>query len=318
MSAQVLGSGEEGASARPPRDPETMPRPTARASRAGGPVVVDGRLDEAAWASGEVITDFIQSMPDVGYPASEQTLVRVLYDDRYLYVGAQLLDSHPEGITAQYLNQDFETHDDDVFAVTLDTFMDRRNSFMFLINPRGAVKDGQTFDNSRTTNLAWEGVIEVETTVHDQGWTVELAIPFTTLRFDPRAGDQSWGINFLRRLRRRNEDSYWAPLDRRSRVHTMALAGTLTGLRGLPRPRNLTAKPFALAKRNRPSRELLHRGCTRSQAGLRRLHPYLFQRLLPVQLGVGRQGDEPPLQLHPFPAERSLPGLFGTEERRVG
>ena len=73
------------------------------------------------------------------------------------------------GITAQFLDQDFETHDDDVFAVTLDPFLDRRNSFMFLINPRGAVKDGQTFDNSRTTNLAWEGVIQLETTIHDHG-----------------------------------------------------------------------------------------------------------------------------------------------------
>lgn len=118
---------------------------------------------------------------------------------------------------------------------------------MFLINPLGAVKDGQVFDNSRTTNLAWEGVIELETTIHEQGWTVELAIPFTTLRFDPNLEDQVWGMNFLRRLRRRNEDSYWAPLDRRSRIHTMALAGTLTGLSDLPRPRNLTLKPFGLA-----------------------------------------------------------------------
>ncbi|NNM04310.1 MAG: carbohydrate binding family 9 domain-containing protein, partial [Gemmatimonadetes bacterium] len=164
-----------------------------------------------------------------------------------LYVGAVLFDSDPDHIVAQYLEQDFDTHSDDVFGVTLDPFLDRRNSFMFLVNPRGAVKDGQTFDNSRTANLAWEGVIEVKTSIHDRGWTVELAIPFTTLRYDPRRENQSWGVNFLRRLRRRNEDSYWAPLDRRSRVHTMALAGTLTGLSGLPRPRNLTIKPFVLA-----------------------------------------------------------------------
>ena len=249
LCAQVVKNGVSGPSTTLPLDPEVIPRPTAQAGRAVGPVTVDGILDEAAWASAEVITDFIQSMPDAGYPASEETLVRVLYDDRFLYVGALLLDSHPGEITAQFLNQDFETHDDDVFGVTLDTFLDRRNSFMFLVNPRGAVKDGQTFDNSRTTNLAWEGVIQVETAIHDQGWTVELAIPFTTLRFDPAQGEHSWGINFLRRLRRRNEDSYWAPLDRRSRVHTMALAGTLTGLSNLPHPRNLTVKPFVLTDR---------------------------------------------------------------------
>ena len=79
---------------------------------------------------------------------------------------------------------------------------------------------------------------------------MELAIPFTTLRFDPNVSDQVWGLNFLRRLRRRNEDSYWAPLDRRSRIHTMALAGTLTGLSDLPRPRNLTIKPYGLGERS--------------------------------------------------------------------
>ncbi len=228
-------------------DPEAIPRPTATASRIDQPITVDGVLDEAAWELAEPISGFIQAMPDAGYPATEETVVRVLFDDRFVYIGALLLDSDPEAITAQFLDQDFETHDDDVFAIALDTFMDRRDSFMFLINPRGAVKDGQTFDNSRTTNLAWEGVTEVETTIHDRGWTVEMAIPFTTLRFDPRLREQSWGVNFLRRLRRRNEDSYWAPLDRRSRVHTMALAGTLTGFSNLPRPRNLTLKPFALA-----------------------------------------------------------------------
>jgi len=247
LLAQSVGTTGEGPPAGVPVDPEGVPRPTIQATRAEAPILVDGVLNERAWARAEPASRFIQAMPDAGYPATEKTLIRVLYDDRNLYIGALLLDSDPEGITAQFLNQDFDTHEDDVFAVTLDTFLDHRNSFMFLINPLGAVKDGQTFDNSRTTNLAWEGVIQVETTIHEEGWTVELAIPFSTLRFDPALKDQEWGVNFLRRLRRRNEDSYWAPLDRRSKVHTMALAGTLTGLSGLPRPRNLTFKPFALA-----------------------------------------------------------------------
>ncbi len=217
------------------------------AVRATGPIRVDGVLDESAWAGAEPVTDFIQSTPNTGWPATERTEVRILYDDRNLYVGAELYDSEPERITAQYLEQDFETHDDDVFAVTLDTFLDRRNSFMFLVNPNGAVKDGQTFDNSRIINLAWEGVIQVRTTVHSRGWTVELAIPFTTLRFDPDRPVQDWGIQFLRRIRRKNEDDYWAPVDRRTRVHKMALAGTLRGLQGLPRTRNLWVKPYTLA-----------------------------------------------------------------------
>jgi hypothetical protein len=207
-------------------------------------MVLDGVLDEAAWRRADAFGDFVQSMPDAGSPATEQTVVRVVYDEENLYIGAVLYDSHPEEIIAQYLNQDYETHNDDTFGITLDTFLDRRNSFMFLINPNGAVKDGQTFDNSRTINLAWEGVIQVETSIHQEGWTVEVAIPFTTLRFNPNIPDQSWGMNFLRRVRRKNEDSYWAPVDRRTRVHTMAYGGTVSGFQGLPRPRNLTVKPF--------------------------------------------------------------------------
>jgi len=214
-----------------------MPRPSARAVKIDSEIILDGVLDEEAWGRAEPITGFIQSMPDAGAPATEETIVRVVYDDERVYIGALMLDSEPGGIM----------HDDDVFAVTLDTFLDRRDSFMFLVNPNGAVKDGQTFDNSRTTNLAWEGVIEVETTIHDEGWTVELAIPFTTLRFDPGKEDQEWGMNFLRRVRRKNEDSYWAPVDRRTRVHTMAYAGTVSGFTGLPHPRNVTVKPYGLA-----------------------------------------------------------------------
>ena len=247
-AGQASGSPGQGDVPVPPvRDPEAMPRPTARAVRIDSPIVLDGILDEEAWQSAEPITGFIQSMPDAGAPATEETIVRVVYDDRRVYIGALMLDSEPRGIIHQFLEQDYETHDDDVFAVTLDTFLDRRDSFMFLVNPNGAVKDGQTFDNSRTTNLAWEGVIEVETTIHEEGWTVELAIPFTTLRFDPGKEEQAWGMNFLRRIRRKNEDSYWAPVDRRTRVHTMAYAGTVSGFTGLPQPRNVSIKPFGLA-----------------------------------------------------------------------
>lgn len=224
-----------------------MPRPHARAVRTHLAIKLDGVLDDEAWAAAEPITGFIQSMPDAGAPATEPTVVRILYDEEYLYIGALMLDSNPQGIIRQYLNQDFETHDDDVFALTLDTFRDRRNSFMFLINPNGAVKDGQTFDNSRTINLAWEGVIHIETTIHEEGWTAEVAIPFTTLRYRPTDEEQAWGMNFLRRVRRKNEDSYWAPVDRRNRVHTMAYGGTVSGLSGLPRPRNLALKPYLKA-----------------------------------------------------------------------
>jgi hypothetical protein len=228
-------------------DPETAPRPMMRATRITQPIVIDGRIDEPAWLDADSIGGFIQSQPRRGYLATYPTVVRVLYDARYLYISALCYDPEPEELTIPTLEQGFDSRESDVFGITLDTFLDRRNSFMFLINPGGAVRYGQTFDNSRTTDLAWRGVIHVRTQVHEEGWTVELAIPWTTLRYDPTRAEQAWGINFVRRVRRKNEDSYWAPLDRRDPVHRMSRAGTLTGLGRLPVTRNLSLKPYLLA-----------------------------------------------------------------------
>jgi hypothetical protein len=227
-------------------DPEAAPRPVTRATRAFGKIVVDGVLDEPAWLQAPALSDFIQSQPRPGYPASERTVVRVLYDSEYIYVGAICYDSEPDRIVAVGLDQDFSTHDSDVFGVALDTYGDRQNAFVFITNPAGALFDAQTFDNSRVINRAWEGVVYVKAAVHDSGWTAEFAIPLTTLRFRAAAGEQAWGINFLRRIRRRNEESYWAPMHRYHRLHTMSLAGTITGLEGLRQSRNLSFKPYVL------------------------------------------------------------------------
>ena len=225
-------------------DPETVPRPTMRATRTSDPIEVDGWLHESVWASADTATNFYQSLPRDGLPAAERSVVRILYDDKYLYVGAMLYESEPGRPTIPGLEQDFRTENSDLFGVAIDTYHDRANAFLFAVNPAGAIFDAQNFNDSRYTNRAWEGVLRVNAQVHDEGWSVELAIPFTTLRFNPNADDQTWGINFLRRVRRQGEDSYWAPLPRQHRVHKMSRAGTLTGLRGLQAGTNLTVKPY--------------------------------------------------------------------------
>jgi len=115
-----LPSDHEGAAAHQaeawPVDPESVPRPTLEAARATGPVALDGRVDEPAWDATPVATDFIQSKPRTGHPASERTEVRVLFDDRYLYIGAILFDSSPGSLVAQHLEQDFLSLNDDVFG----------------------------------------------------------------------------------------------------------------------------------------------------------------------------------------------------------
>ncbi|MDP2956875.1 MAG: DUF5916 domain-containing protein, partial [Longimicrobiales bacterium] len=212
-----------------------------------GRIVVDGIPDEAAWREAEEITGFIQAVPDPGTPASERTVVRVLYDAEQLYISAVCYESDMSGIIVPSLEQDYETHDSDMFGVTIDTYLDRRNAFMFLVNPGGAIKDGQVFDNSRNYNIPWEGVMQYRTALLDSAWTVEIAIPFTTLRFAESDGEQSWGFQFSRRIRRKNEDAYWAPLARRELIHKMSRAGTLHGFQGLHAGRNLSVKPYVAA-----------------------------------------------------------------------
>jgi hypothetical protein len=230
-------------------DPETAPRPESFATRTSAAIALDGHLDEAAWAGAPSITDFIQSQPNTGYPATERTEVRVLYDAKNLYVGAICYESEPDHLTVTSLERDYQTLNSDVFGVALDTFFDRRNAFLFWINPRGAIRDAQAFDDSRTRDDAWDGVVDVSTSVGDSGWTVEMAIPWTTLRFNPTQSQQTWGVNFQRRIRRKNEDTYWAPLERREYLHKMSRGGTLRGLEGVRPGRNLTVKPYVRALR---------------------------------------------------------------------
>ena len=230
-------------------DPEAYPRPLGHALRVDEGPRVDGRLDEPLWARAEVLTDFIQSQPDAGALATERTEVRIVYDDDALYIGAMLYQSEPGVYVIQSLERDFpslSTRDADIFSVTLDTFLDRRNSFIWLINPYGAVRDGQTFNDSRNTDFGFDIPAEIRTAHLDDGWSLEMRIPWTGIRYDPDRGEQAFGMNLLRRVRRKNEDSYWAPLERRDPVHRMSKAGTLAGL-DAPRASTLSAKPYMLA-----------------------------------------------------------------------
>ncbi len=232
-------------------DPESLPRPEARAVRTPTPPTIDGSLQDEVWALAEVIDTFIQSQPVAGAPATDPTHVRILYDDTHLYIGILALESDPGSLVVRSLRRDFaggSTRDMDVVAVALDTFLDRRNSFLLMVNPYGALRDGQTFDDSRSLDFGWDGAIEVATHIHAEGWNVEMAIPWTTLRFHAAPGEQAWGMNILRRVRRKNEDSYWAPVDRRNPVHRMSRGGTLRGLQDLPANRNLSAKPYLLGE----------------------------------------------------------------------
>ena len=220
------------------------------ATRASGPITLDGRLDEAAWAGAPVASNFIQNDPREGQPATYDTEVRMVYDDSALYIGMFARDDEPQGIIVNELRKDFNTGNGDSFQIVIDTFKDERNGYQFAINPAGAKWDAQMANEGRESNSNWDGVWDVSTRIGDDGWSAEIRIPFRTLKFSP-ATDQTWGVNFQRRLRRLNENSYWSPIQRIHNLSRVSMAGTIEGFQGIAPGNNLRVKPYALGSASR-------------------------------------------------------------------
>jgi hypothetical protein len=215
----------------------------AVATPADGPIAVDGRLDEPAWQSAPVMRGFIQNEPREGEAASFDTDVRVLYDEEGIYVGVVASDPDPSRIIVADLKKDYAVDGSDAFVILLDTFHDGRNGYQFATNPGGAKWDAQLANEGRDFNVNWDGIWTVETRITGTGWVAEIAIPFRTLKFADR-DPQTWGINFRRKVRRLNEDSFWSPLPRIYGLERVSMAGTLDGLRGIRAGRNLRIKPY--------------------------------------------------------------------------
>src|SRR6187397_2512489 len=195
-------------------------------------------------------TGFVQNDPREGEAATFETEVRLLYDHRALYIGVFAKDPEPAKIIVNELRKDFNTGNADGFQVVIDTFRDERNGYQFAINPAGAKWDSQMSNEGRDQNANWDGIWDVATRIGKDGWYAEIEIPFKTLKFGPEAM-QTWCINFPRRLRRRNENSYWSPLRRIDQLSRVSMAGTYEGLQGLKPGANVRVKPYALANLNK-------------------------------------------------------------------
>ncbi|MBI4442390.1 MAG: carbohydrate binding family 9 domain-containing protein [Acidobacteria bacterium] len=210
-------------------------------------ITVDGNLSEPAWQSAEPAKEFVQREPTEGAPPTEWTEVRFLYDDKNLYIGAYLHESNPRGIVINQIFRDFQGAEQDYFGLVIDPFNDDRNGYEFLVTPVGGQRDTQFFDEGRQNNLSWDGVWYSAGKIHEDYWAAELAIPFKTLRFR-KEKDQVWGLHLWRRVRRKNEASFWTPLPRRfTAIRGVALAGELRGIENVEPGRNLYVKPYALA-----------------------------------------------------------------------
>ncbi len=217
---------------------------TMRAARLLGAIHLDGRLDEAAWQAAPVERDFTQSYPTQGAPPIDPTEVRVLYDEKAIYVGITMFDSHPDSIAAQLARRDAIMIYSDWAHVSIDSYHDRRTAFRFSVNPRGVKKDVYTSNNS-SEDLNWDAVWEVATRVDSTGWVAEYRIPLSQLRFGsaPAGAERTWGIQVMREIARRNERDAWSPWTPQS-PGLVSSFGDLTGLIGVRAPQRLEVLPY--------------------------------------------------------------------------
>ena len=199
--------------------------------------LIDGRLDEEVWALADVVEDFHEIQPIEYDEPSQRTQVFVLYDEDYLYIAAKLWDTEPEGIIAQILRQGSDIRNDDNFGVILDPFHDRRSGYRFQVNPNG-VRSEAIYQNTTQTQSNWQGIWQAEARIVEDGWTLEMAIPYKTLSFNPV--NDTWGINFTREIARTNETIGWVS---RTRAQNPAVAGIAIGLDGLQQGRGLDIVP---------------------------------------------------------------------------
>ena len=238
------------------------------AAPAEQPPALDGNvLDDPAWATAAAASGFRQTAPDEGQPATERTEVRIIFANGTLYVGVVCYDSEPSAIIMSDSRRDSSMADADSFMMVLDTFQDGQNGFVFGTTPAGQEYDGQVINEggdrggfgqagdggfSRGSgggfNLNWDGAWQVRTALSEIGWSAEFAIPFRTVRYPAREA-QSWGVNFQRNIRRRNETAYWAPIPRQFSLFRVSLAGRITGL-SVPvgRASNLQFTPYVVGE----------------------------------------------------------------------
>ena len=255
----VLYFSTIGFSQTPVLDNDTQIRPTAVAVPIETDPLIDGNiLKDEVWQKIKPFGGLLQSQPNYGQMASERTEIRIAYTEHTFYLAVVCYDSDPDGLVVSDARRDALLDNTDAFLFIVDTYKDNQNGFIFGTNSLGVEYDAQVDNegqgNQNTNrqqggtiggfNLNWDGSWKVRTSVHDEGWSAEFAIPLRTIRFQP---GKDWGINFRRNIRKTNEIVYWSPMPIGFNLNRLSLAGTLTGL-NLKTPRNLKVIPYVLGQ----------------------------------------------------------------------
>lgn len=225
------------------------------ATRSQEKIVLDGVLEEKVWQSAQVATDFVFNWPDPGKPATQRTVVRVLYDDAALYIGAQCFDTQADSIFHRLSKRD-ELENTDAFSILLDTYRDGQNAVQFGITPDNVQFDSKySIANANPNNgnhdgedPAWDAVWRSAARITPEGWVAEIEIPYSALRF-PKKDVQDWGVNFFRSVKRRGESDSWNEI-KAEIAGTLNQMGILAGLQHIKAPLRLSATPFVAAYAN--------------------------------------------------------------------
>jgi hypothetical protein len=221
-----------------------------RAVRVDRAPTIDGDLSDAVWNGVEVIDKLVQQEPHFGAPASDRTEVRLVYDSEAIYVAARCYEADPSKRVANILayRDDLVQNKDDVIRVSFDPFHDHRRAYAFSVNSLNTKNEG--YVDNRAFNHNWNEVWDVQTRIHEDGWSAEFRIPFRILRF-PSGPDQEWGFNINRRIRHNNEQAFWAPHPPPFQLYGVEYYGHLDGISPTQPPRNLQALPYVVAQANR-------------------------------------------------------------------
>lgn len=204
-------------------------------------VKLDGFLDESVWANAPYATDFTQRFPVDGGTPSQRTEAKILYTDSHIFVGMMAYESAPDSITKALFRRDGNEASDWVY-VSFDSYNDKRTAFTFAVNPTGVQKDILYFDDNGE-DILWDAVWEAEAKITNEGWSVEMKIPLSQLRFSSKDNIQTWGVNFQRRIARNNEFNYWSETSQTA-AGAVSLFGRLNGIRDLKEPRRLEVIPY--------------------------------------------------------------------------
>ncbi|MBI5323862.1 MAG: carbohydrate binding family 9 domain-containing protein [Ignavibacteriae bacterium] len=209
-------------------------------------IKLDGVLDEVFWEKAQRITNFTQREMHNGEPVSERTEVSIVYTSDAMYIGVWCYESDIKGIIAKNMKRDFEYWNDDNFEVIFDTYLDKKNGYVFVINPNGARSDVMTTDEGHGFNIDWNGVWDAAVVINEKGWFAEIEIPFSTLKF-PDLKNQVWGVNFERNIRRKREQVFWQGWSRDYDFELVSHAGILKGLEDIKGKESIEIKPYTTA-----------------------------------------------------------------------